>query len=95
MPQHVRFPKANYISVRSEIPTAVGANVAILWDIAPCNPYVNRRFGGTYHLHFQGKVSTATNRRFTLDVNIISGPLHSNNCTIHTIIISIHLTTKS
>jgi hypothetical protein len=26
-------------------------NAAILWDIAPCSPYVNRRFGGNYHLH--------------------------------------------
>jgi hypothetical protein len=26
---------------------------AILLDIAPCGPYVNRRFGGIYHLHLQ------------------------------------------
>jgi hypothetical protein len=25
-------------------------NVAIFWYIAPCSPYVNRRFGGTYHI---------------------------------------------
>jgi hypothetical protein len=30
-------------------------NVAIFWDIAPCSPYVNRRFGGTYDLHLQGR----------------------------------------
>jgi hypothetical protein len=30
-----------------------GKNVAILLDIAPCSQYVNRRFGGTYHLHLQ------------------------------------------
>jgi hypothetical protein len=29
-------------------------NVAIFWNLAPCSPYVNRRFGGTYHLHLQG-----------------------------------------
>jgi hypothetical protein len=28
----------------------------ILWDITPCSPLrVNRRFGGTYHLHLQGQ----------------------------------------
>jgi hypothetical protein len=32
-------------------------NVAIFWDLAPCSPYVNRRFGGTYHLHLQGRKS--------------------------------------
>jgi hypothetical protein len=30
-------------------------NVATFWDIASCSPYVNRRFGGTYHLHFQSR----------------------------------------
>jgi hypothetical protein len=29
-------------------------NVAIFWDMALYNPYVNRRFGETYHLHLQG-----------------------------------------
>jgi hypothetical protein len=28
-------------------------NVAISWDMVPCSPYVNGRFGGTYHLHLQ------------------------------------------
>jgi hypothetical protein len=32
-------------------------DVAIFWDIAPSTPYVNRRFGGTYHLHLQGRKS--------------------------------------
>jgi hypothetical protein len=31
--------------------------VAIFWDIAPCSPYVNRCFRGTYHLHLQGRKS--------------------------------------
>jgi hypothetical protein len=30
-------------------------NADIFWDIAPCSPYVNRRFGGKYPLHLQGK----------------------------------------
>jgi hypothetical protein len=28
--------------------------VAIFGDIVPCGPYVNRLFGGTYHLHSRG-----------------------------------------
>jgi hypothetical protein len=39
--------------------TAVVMNVAIFWDIAPCSPYVNRRFGETYHLHIQGRKTAA------------------------------------
>jgi hypothetical protein len=27
---------------------------AVFWDMAPCRYFVNRRFGGTYHPHFQG-----------------------------------------
>jgi hypothetical protein len=40
--------------VRFEVLTALVMNVAIFWDIAPCSPYVNLRFGATYH-HLQGK----------------------------------------
>jgi hypothetical protein len=29
-------------------------NVAF-WDVAPCRSCVNRRFGGTYRLHLQGR----------------------------------------
>jgi hypothetical protein len=28
---------------------------AVFWDVAPCISCVNRRFGGTYRLHFQGR----------------------------------------
>jgi hypothetical protein len=31
--------------------------LAIFWDIAPCSPYMKRRFGGTYHLNLQGQKS--------------------------------------
>jgi hypothetical protein len=31
--------------LRFEVFTAVVINVAIFWDISPCSPYVNRRFG--------------------------------------------------
>jgi hypothetical protein len=32
-------------------------NISIFWNIAPCSSYVNRRFGGVYHIHFQGRKS--------------------------------------
>jgi hypothetical protein len=31
--------------------------IAIFWDSEPCSPYMNRRFGGKFHLHFQGRKS--------------------------------------
>jgi hypothetical protein len=34
--------------------------VAIFWDTAPCNPYMSRRFGGTYHFQFQGPKSACS-----------------------------------
>jgi hypothetical protein len=27
----------------------------VFWDVAPCRSCVNRRFGGTYRLHRQGR----------------------------------------
>jgi hypothetical protein len=40
-----------------EVLTAAAMNVYIFWSIAPCSPYVNRRFGGTYYMHFQRQYS--------------------------------------
>jgi hypothetical protein len=40
-----------------EVLTAVVMKVDISWDILLCSPYVNRRFGGSYHLHLQGPKS--------------------------------------
>jgi hypothetical protein len=37
--------------------------VAIFWDIAPCSLYMNRRFGGTYHLYLQGRKSAKQNNQ--------------------------------
>jgi hypothetical protein len=34
-----------------EVLTVVDMNAAIFLNIAPCSLYVNRRFGGTYHLN--------------------------------------------
>jgi hypothetical protein len=28
---------------------------AVFWDVALCRSYVNRRFGGKYRLHLQGR----------------------------------------
>jgi hypothetical protein len=39
-----------------EVLTAVIMKSTIFWDIMPYSPLsVNRRFGGTYRLHLQGK----------------------------------------
>jgi hypothetical protein len=54
----------NIGNVKCEALTAVAMNVATFWDIAPCSPYVNRCFGGKYHLHLQGsRISRTRNRR--------------------------------
>jgi hypothetical protein len=41
--------------VRFEIFTAVTMKNAVFWDVAPCISCVNRRLGGTYRLHLQGR----------------------------------------
>jgi hypothetical protein len=28
--------------------------IIIFWEMTPCGSYKNRRFGGSYRLHFQG-----------------------------------------
>jgi hypothetical protein len=39
-----------------EVLTAVVMKSTIFWDITPCSALkVNRRLGGTYHLHLQGR----------------------------------------
>jgi hypothetical protein len=44
--------------------TVILMNVATFWDIAPCSPYVNRRFGGKYCLHLQGLKSLLPSHLF-------------------------------
>jgi hypothetical protein len=41
--------------VRFEVFTAMTINNAVFWNVAPCRYFVNRRFGGTYRLHLQGR----------------------------------------
>jgi hypothetical protein len=43
------------------IEPALTLQITIFWDITPCSPLkVNRRFGGTYRIHLQGRISRAT-----------------------------------
>jgi hypothetical protein len=37
-----------------EVLTELVVSVAVLWDITPCSPYVNRLFERRYDLHLQG-----------------------------------------
>jgi hypothetical protein len=34
---------------------AVTMKNAVFWDVVSCSSCVNRRFGGTYRLHLQGR----------------------------------------
>jgi hypothetical protein len=43
------------ICVRFEVFTAVTTKKAVFWDVTPCSSGVNRRFGGRYRLHLQGR----------------------------------------
>jgi hypothetical protein len=36
---------------------------AVFWDMAACRSCANRRFGGTYRLHLQGRNLQARNQR--------------------------------
>jgi hypothetical protein len=41
--------------VRFEVFTAVSMKKVVFWDVALCRSWVNRRFGGTYRFHLQGR----------------------------------------
>jgi hypothetical protein len=50
---NITLCKANYS--RFDVLTTVGMKRSIFWDIMSCSPLnVNRRFGGTCRIHFQG-----------------------------------------
>jgi hypothetical protein len=51
------FHYVKYIALGFEILTGVVTKFTIFWDLAPCSPYVNRRFRGMYHLHLQCRKS--------------------------------------
>jgi hypothetical protein len=42
-------------SIFCYIENTQGHKHCIFWVIAPCSPYMNRRFGRKYHLHLQGR----------------------------------------
>jgi hypothetical protein len=41
--------------IRFEAFTGVTMKNVVFWDVALCSSCFNRRFGGTYHLHLQGR----------------------------------------
>jgi hypothetical protein len=55
----------NFRLVGFEVLTAAVMKRPVFWDITQCSPLkVNRRFGGIYRLHLQGRrMSRARNRR--------------------------------
>jgi hypothetical protein len=60
----MREGENNTSHARFEAFTAVTMKNAVFWDVAACRSCVNRRFGGTYHLHLQGrKIREARNQR--------------------------------
>jgi hypothetical protein len=58
------FVKLTLLYVGFEVLTAVVMGSTIFWDITQCSPLnVNRRFGGAYCLHLQGRISRARYQR--------------------------------
>jgi hypothetical protein len=47
----------------------------VFWDVALCRSCVNRRFGGKYHLHLQGRNARSTQSHIPQD-----DILHSHRC---------------
>jgi hypothetical protein len=45
---------ARHLSLRS-VCFVVTMKNAVFWDVAPCRSCVNRRFGGTYRFHLEGR----------------------------------------
>jgi hypothetical protein len=44
-----------YSCYEKQVFTAVTMKNVVVWDVALCRSYVNRRFRVTYHLHLQGR----------------------------------------
>jgi hypothetical protein len=65
--------KQSCYSVGFEVLTAVVVKSTALWDIKQCSPVsVNRRFGGTYRLHLQGrKISESKRKACFLACNLL------------------------
>jgi hypothetical protein len=43
------------VKMQNNFITILKLKNAIFWDVAPCSSCVNRRFGGMYRLHLQGR----------------------------------------
>jgi hypothetical protein len=55
---YIKQYKCGVNSVGFEVFTAVVMKSIIFWDMTPCSPLsFNRRFGGTYILHLQGRIN--------------------------------------
>jgi hypothetical protein len=48
------------LNVRFEVFTAMTMKNVVFWDVAACRYFVNRRFGGKYRLHLQGRRNPRT-----------------------------------
>jgi hypothetical protein len=60
------FHKQPTSYVGSEVLSAMVMKSTIMWEITSCSPLkVNRRFGRTHHLHFQGRISLLSRWYFT------------------------------
>jgi hypothetical protein len=86
----------------SEIFTAVTMKNAVFWYVAPCSSCVNRRFGGTYRLHIQGRKireqSAATCSRYFLARGFSTmkiEAIRSSETSVHTITTRHHIQKKS
>jgi hypothetical protein len=57
----------SFISLVLCVQTVLRMKKAVFWDVAPCRSGVNRRFGGTYRLHLQGRGEI---RKFAREVSV-------------------------
>jgi hypothetical protein len=62
--------------------TAVTIKNVALWDVALCRSFVNRRFGGTYRLHPQGRKirvrGTSVSKRLQTELPVGNNQLYKN-----------------
>jgi hypothetical protein len=73
--QDISF-QTQLFTVRFEVFTAVTMKRAVFWDVAPCRNGVNRRFGGTYRLHLQGRREIIRWRRYVSPKSRLTPFLH-------------------
>jgi hypothetical protein len=65
---------------------------AVVWDVAPCRSFVNRRFGGTYRLHLQGRIirERGTSVSRWLQTTLKMEAIRSSEMSVYTISIRRH-----